>query len=186
MYEKLTKYQSFICSFLFISVFILFASITKFKITEIQLSHFGAYTDYNLLWNLTIMILSISIYYNFKNYLDSKSKIFLKDFFLDFAYFMSLCLFIVGFIPMPSMIHTICAYFYFFFYPLFIYLFAYFNRLKLKESWYLFIISLLMIIIPLIFIPMFKGKAYSEIIHSFFMIIFHVFINRKANLAKTI
>lgn len=186
MKNKINRFQGLITSFLFISVFILFASITKFKITDIQLSYFGAYTDYNYLWNITIMVLSVSIYYNFKNYLDSKSKIFFKYFFLDFARFMSSCLFIVGFVPMPSLIHTICAYFYFFFYPLFIYLFTYFNRLKLKESWYLFIISLLMITLPLIAIPFFKGKAYAEILHSVFMIMFHVFINKKANYNKAI
>jgi hypothetical protein len=179
MYKKINKFQSLISSLLFFIVFVLFASITEFKITKIQLSYYGAYTEYNIIWNTTIMILSISLHLNFKQYIESKNKIFFKDLFLGLSFFLSLCLFIVGLIPMPSLIHTISAYFYFFFYPLFIYLFTYFNRSNLKETWVLFIISLCMIIFPLIFIPIFKGKAYSEIIHSIFIVIFHNFISKE-------
>ena len=49
MYKKINKFQSLISSLLFFIVFVLFASITEFKITEIQLSYYGAYTEYNII-----------------------------------------------------------------------------------------------------------------------------------------
>ena len=74
------------------------------------------------------------------------------------------------------MIHNISAGLYFFFYPLTIFLFSYFNRkyLSYKDWQHKVIISVAMTVVPIILMSMFTGMAIAEIAHTSLVIIYNI------------
>jgi len=79
---------------------------------------------------------------------------------------------------MPNLIHSVSAYIYFFGYPLAIFIMVQDNRSHLnKLDWGLYtFIAVAMMMIPLILLEMFTGKAYAEISNVVIMIIFNLLI----------
>jgi hypothetical protein len=73
-------------------------------------------------------------------------------------------------------IHNLSAGFYFFFYPLTIFLFSYINRkgLSYKDWSYKVALSVSMAIIPMILLSLFKGMAIAEISHTILVIIYNI------------
>jgi hypothetical membrane protein len=91
--------------------------------------------------------------------------------------FISLCLFLVGLFNVNySFIHNLSAYLYFFTYPLAIFIFTYINRATLQyKDWIRDLsISIMMIILPLIFIALFKGMALAETVHTALVITWNI------------
>jgi hypothetical protein len=74
------------------------------------------------------------------------------------------------------LIHNTSAFLYFFFYPLTIFLFAYFNRkyLSYKDWKHKVIISISMAVLPIILMSLFKGMAIAEIAHTLMVIIYNI------------
>lgn len=164
------RLQTVISIVLFFVIFFFCWTVTDFKIMEIQLSHWGRESvSVSPLWNSIIMLLSISTWFNTIIYIRDNDRIKNKKVpYLIFS-FLAACLFVVGFFSVDySFIHNLAAYLYFFVHPLAIFLLAYLNRstLPYKEWFDHLIISVIMVIIPLIFISMFKGMAVTETIHS--------------------
>lgn len=175
--RTINRLQSLTAVTLFVIVFYACYSTTKFKLTEIPLSYYGVYSKYKFFWNTIIMLLLVSILINIKHYIYYKKMLYSKYLELIFS-FLSLCLFLVGLIPMPSIIHTISAYIYFFGYPLAIFLMTQLNKkqLGIKLTWLLTILSTLMMLIPLYLFKIYDGHAYAETANIIIMIIFNFII----------
>lgn len=175
--RTINRLQSLTAITLFVIVFYACYTTTKFKLTEIPLSYYGAYSDYKFFWNVIIMLLSVSILMNIKHYIYYKKMLYSKELELIFS-ILSLSLFMVGLVPMPSIIHTISAYVYFFGYPLAVFIMTQLNRNKLgiKLTWLLTIISVSMMLIPLYLFKIYTGHAYAETANIIIMIIFNFMI----------
>jgi hypothetical protein len=80
-----------------------------------------------------------------------------------------------------GLLHNIPAYFYFFTYPLTIFITAFLNRgdLLYKEWYFHLMASIVMIIIPLLFINFFSGLAIPEITHSIIVSVWNIIITFK-------
>lgn len=170
--------QTIVSILLFIAVFFLCWYTTGFNLIDIQLSHFGINIITSNIWNISICLLSASIFYNSFYYIHDHTRLRYKDMFIALFIFVSICLFITGAVDMNHDLHDITAYIYFFVYPLVIYLFAHYNRKYLKYKDWLghVIISLSMIVFPLLFLPLFSGMAIVEIVHTIFVIIWNIYI----------
>lgn len=174
------RVQTILSIILFIGVFFLCWNITGFKITEIQLSFWGADTKYPWIWNSCVNILSLSIFIN--TYLFIKNHTRLDIRYTKFNYITfgltSLFLLIVGSVNLHHEIHNVSAYLYFFSYPLFIFLFAHLNRKSMQyKEWKTHVIfSISMVVGPVLVLKFFPGMAISEIIHSIFVISWNIWI----------
>jgi hypothetical membrane protein len=178
--NKFRRLQTIVSITLFIIIFLFCWSVTDFKIVDIQLSHWGGDgVPVSPLWNSIIMILSVSTLINFILYIKHNERVKNKKIPLLFGSFVSLCLFMVGFYSVDhSFIHNLSAYLYFFLQPLLIFVLAYLNRFTLSyKEWltHLFI-SIIMVLIPLIFISMFKGLAITETIHTVIVCYWNLYI----------
>jgi hypothetical protein len=172
--KRFRKTQTITSILTFISVFLFCWYVTEFKITDIQLSFWGADSKYSWLWNFCLSMLSISIFINIFIYINQHTRLnsrYLRFHKLSFL-FTSLCLFITGIFNLHYEIHNITAYLYFFSYPLVIFLFAHLNRKTMKyDEWKTHLIfSIAMVMAPLTVIKFFPGMAVSEIIHSILII----------------
>jgi hypothetical protein len=179
--QRFRKSQNIFSTIIFLGVFSFFASTTKFKLTDIQLSYWGVNNQFSWVWNISIAILSISFYYNYKSYLTSNSRlslpILIKILFLS----TFVCLFLTGIIDMRFAVHNLFAFTYFFAYPLAIFLLAHFNSKNLPYSEWLIHLSfsILITVIPLSIIPLHKGFAYPEMSHSVLIMLWNVWILTK-------
>ena len=168
---------------IFLCVFFFFFSTTKFNLTEIQLSYWGANNEYSWLWNIALIIVSISFYFNFKHYIASNHRIKVNKITNLLFYTIFISLFFTATIDMTYILHNFFAYIYFFSYPLAIFLLAHFNSNNLLYNEWLthLIFSLAIIVTPLSLIPFYKGFAYPEIIHSFFIMLWNGWIAKNIN-----
>ncbi len=171
------RLQTFISIILFISVFLFCWGVTNFELSDIQLSKWGESGFTAPIWNSIVCLLAISIFINSYLYIKHTPRIKHKTIsYLLFA-FISLCLFIIGFYDMNHrFIHNFAAYLYFFAYPLIIFIFTYVHRKTLHYSDWIkdIFISISMIIIPLIFVYLFKGMAFAETAHIILVIFWNI------------
>lgn len=175
--KRFNQLQTILSITLFLIVFFICYHTTNFDLAKIPLSYFGAYNEYKFFWNLILMVLSYSIFINVRNFIYHSQFRHKRELKLVF-FLLSCCLFLVGLIPMPNLIHSMAAYIYFFGYPLAIFLMIQDNRSHLnKLDWGLYtVIAVAMMLLPLIFLEMFTGKAYAEISNVIIMIIFNLLI----------
>lgn len=169
--------QTFISILLFIVVFFFCWKFTNLDIREIQLSNWGKGGWIGRVWNTAVCTFAISIFINSFLYLKNNSRIKYKRIFYFLFGFLSLCLFMVGYFNIDwRVIHNISAGLYFFFYPLTIFLFSYFNRkyLSYKDWQHKVIISVAMTVVPIILMSMFTGMAIAEIAHTSLVIIYNI------------
>jgi hypothetical protein len=177
--QLVRKIQTLSSIIIFISIFILCWVVTGFKITEIQLSHWSQVPGIAGWWNGVLMLLGISILINQWSWVENHRRIHNKWLSKSLFTLISLCLFFTGFFSMEHPApHNIFAFSYFLGYPLVIFLTAYLNRKNIQWSqWLNMVITCsTMIVIPLILIPMWKGMAPAEIIHSGIVIWWNLWI----------
>ena len=175
--KVIRKSQTFISILLFLIVFFICWKFTNFDITQVQISIWGRSGVLGRVWNTTVCFFSFTIFINSFLYLRNNSRIKYKNAFYFLFGFLSLCLFFVGFFSMDwRLIHNTSAFLYFFFYPLTIFLFAYFNRkyLSYKDWKHKVIISISMAVLPIILMSFFKGMAIAEIAHTLMVIIYNI------------
>jgi hypothetical membrane protein len=180
--QIIRRSQTFISILVFFTVFIICWWVTKLDIRDIQLSNWGVIGWVGKIWNSSICLFSISIFINFYLYIRNNSRLKYKISFLILFSILSIFLFLVGYFNMNyHQIHYIFALSYFFLYPLVIFIFSHFNRKYLSyNDWvHKVVISVLMAILPLIFIYAFKGMAIAEIAHTTLVIIYNIKLSRQ-------
>lgn len=179
--SQFRRMQSIISSIVFLGIFIFFFTTTKFHITEIQLSYWGVENSRSWIWNIGVTILAVSFYFNYKTYINQNPRIEIKNLVDILFHFTFLTLFLTGAINMNYTIHTVCAYFYFFAYPLSIFLLAHYNSKNITYSVWLthLIFGAAIVLIPVILLPIHKGKAIPEIAHSVLVMSWNIWLLRK-------
>jgi hypothetical protein len=179
--SKIRRIQTFVSIIIFIIVFLFCWYITNFNIFDIQLSYWGVADKASIYWNGMTMILSLSLFFNVDYYVNNHIRMIEKKIIRLLFASVFLSLFLTGFINMHYYIHNLTAVYYFFLLPLTIYLMTYLNRktIQYKEWLTNIIFSTCMIVLPLIFINLFKGMAISEIIHSAIVIVWSLWILKK-------
>ena len=181
--KRFRRMQTVVSIVIFVAIFLFCWWSTKFKITDIQLSYWGVEEKLGPLWNISIMLMSISIYINAAFFLQHhKRLLYFRSFYWWFA-IVSLLLFIVGFVPMHNRLHDITAALYFFLYPLVIFCLAHLNRKHmLYREWVGHVaISVSMVLAPAILLHFFKGMAISEAIHTTIVILWNIWLLRDTN-----
>lgn len=175
--KKFRSCQNIISSTIFLIVLCFFCYTTEFKLTEIQLSRWSANNEYSWLWNLSIIMLSFSFFFNYKNFINSYQKIE-KKFTIDVLFAITTgCLFLTGvFNTSFLMLHNFFAWVYFLAAPVAIFAFAHFNAAQLPvRVWKTHLtISLLSVVAPIITLFFFNGMAISEIIHTSFIMVWNM------------
>ncbi len=183
--KSFRKLQTFISILLFFIIFFFCWTVTGFNLTEIQLSKWGGeHNNTGLLWNTIVCLLSISIFVNSALYIKHDHRMQHKSISYFLFFLVSLSLFLVGVFNVNYyFIHELAAYFYFFSYPLVIFFVNYINRKNIHyKSWITqLIISIVMAIVPLVFISLFNGKAIAETVHICIVVIWNLYIAFKSN-----
>lgn len=174
---KIRRLQTAISVLLFFLVFIICWATTQFKITEIQVSYWGV-SDVWLVWSIGISIISVLLFFNSYFYITDNVRIKQRRVPLILFGFSCFSLLVVGLFNITHQIHDPAAYFYFFTYPLAIFVLSYLNRADLPyRSWLIHLsFSMAMTILPFSLIGMFKGLAISEIIHSLIVVAWNVWL----------
>jgi len=173
--------QTYISILAFLAVFFVCWKFTHLDITQIQLSNWGKSGWIGKLWNTAICGFAISIFANSALYLKSASRLRYKNAFYALFALLSASLFMVGFFNIDHMaIHNVSAGLYFFFYPLTIFMLAYFNRKCMHYSEWLamMLLSASMAAFPMMLMAVFKGKAIAEIAHTALAIVYNIKIAR--------
>jgi Protein of unknown function (DUF998) len=170
--KKFRMLQVVFSTVIFFAIFLYFFFTTNFKFTDIQLSYWGSKSSHPWIWNASLITLSISMVYNVYTYINSFNNLVFKNLIILFFISLNASLFLVGLFSMRYYIHNILAVYYFFGYPLAIFLFAHFNYSKIPvRVWKInLIFSIMMVVLPLSVIKFFHGMAISETIHSMIMI----------------
>lgn len=179
--DKVRRIQLFISIIIFIVCFTFCWYTTNFKLLDIQLSYWGIDKASAIYWNATVVIISCSLFYNIYDYIISHPRLIFKTF-ISWAFFSAfLSLLLTGVINMRYYVHNVTAFYYFFTVPIVIYLMAWLNRKKIRYREWLghMLYSSAMIVIPLIFINLFKGMAISEITHGCILVSWCIWSNKK-------
>lgn len=177
--SNIRRLQIIISSIIFVLVTIMCWNVTGFDITEIQLSVWGKDSAVGLIWNSSVVMVSLAILFNALYWIKKHNRLKYKRLFYILFSIMSLSLLLVGVFPVTyGWVHNVPAFFYFFAYPLLIFLMAFSNRRNIvfKEWIRHLTISICMIMLPLITISLFKGYAISEIIHTSVVIFWNISI----------
>jgi hypothetical protein len=182
---KFRKLQTVFSVILFFFILIFFLIITKLDIREIQISHWGILENYGWIFNYSLIILSLTTFFNAFFYIKNHNRIISKKIhYLTFG-LTSLFLFLVGFFPLNRLenIHNIFAFLYFFSYPLSIFLLSHTNRKQITyKEWFSHLMtSSFMIVTPLTLINFFNGMAISEIAHTLIVMFWNIKILIKIN-----
>ena len=174
------KLQTVISIVIFFIIFFLCWGVTEFKLVDIQLSHWGRKSvGVSWVWNSVIILLSLSTFFNSFIFVKKNQRIKNKNVSHILFGLVSFLLFLVGFFSVDyKIIHNIFAYLFFFMYPLSIFVMSYLNRSSLlyKEWFTHLLISIIMVIVPLIFISMFNGMAIAEISHVMIVCYWNLYI----------
>lgn len=174
------KLQTVISIVTFFIIFLFCWSVTEFKLVDIQLSHWGRKSvGISWIWNSVIILLSLSTFFNSFIFVKKNQRIKNKNVSHILFGLVSFLLFLVGFFSVDyRIIHNISAYLFFFMYPLSIFVMSYLNRSSLlyKEWFTHLLISIIMMIVPLIFILMFNGMAIAEISHVMIVCYWNLYI----------
>jgi hypothetical membrane protein len=170
--------QTIISIILFFIVLGFCWEVTGLDVKSIQLSHWGGSNmEYGWLWNSIVVLLSISIFFNNILFIKKHTRLKKKNVPYILFSFVAISLFFVGTFSLDyGLLHDIPAWFYFFTYPLSIFVMAYLNRdsLLYKEWFTHLIFSITMILLPLMFISFFDGLAVSEIAHSIIVSVWNI------------
>jgi hypothetical membrane protein len=170
--------QTIISIILFFIVLGFCWEVTGLDVKSIQLSHWGGSNmEYGWLWNSIVVLLSISIFFNNMLFIKKHTRLKKKNVPYILFSFVAISLFFVGTFSLDyGLLHDIPAWFYFFTYPLSIFVMAYLNRdsLLYKEWFTHLIFSITMILLPLMFISFFDGLAVSEIAHSIIVSVWNI------------
>jgi hypothetical protein len=173
--------QTYVSILLFLIVFFFCWKFAHLDIRDIQLSNWGKSGWIGKLWNTAVCGFAISIAANSFLYLRSAYRLRHRRPFYWLFGFLSTCLFFVGFFNIDyRLIHNVSAGLYFFFYPLTIFLLAYFNRKHMAYSNWMrkVALSVCMAVFPILLMSMFKGMAIAEIAHTLLVIIYNIMIAR--------
>lgn len=173
--------QTYISILLFMIVFFFCWKFANLDIRDIQLSNWGKSGWIGRIWNTAVCGFAISIAINSFLYLKSAYRLRRTKMFYWLFALLSACLFAVGFFNIDyRLIHNVSAGLYFFFYPLTIFLLAYFNRKYMAYSDWLqtIFLSASMTVFPIILMSMFKGMAIAEIAHTVLVIMYNIKIAR--------
>ena len=141
------------------------------------LSHFGVIEPTWLLWNSTLVFLSIGIFLNaytsLRYYFKKRRLRYPLKMLLIFS---SVSLFLIGTIPMDFEIyHKIPAFLFFFTYNLFVFLFGLFRSLKyLRRGMFSIFIGLSMLASLLLLLP-FPSYGVFEIVYFSFILIWNIY-----------
>lgn len=175
---KFRKLQTIFSVLLFFFILIFFLIITKFDVKEIQISQWGVMENLGWIFNYGIIIVSISTFFNVFYYIKNHNRIFHKNKLYILFGIVSFLLFLVGLFPVNinSSIHNVSAFTYFFSYPLSIFVLSHLNRKNIiYKEWITHLVtSLLMFVVPSIFLTIFKGMAISEMIHTLFVMFWNI------------
>lgn len=174
--------QTYISILAFVAVFFICWKFTHLDITQIQLSNWGKSGWVARLWNTAVCGFAISIFANSALYLRSATRLKYRNAFYALFGILSASLFMVGFFNIDHMtVHNISAGIYFFFYPLTIFVLAYFNRKFMSYSDWLamMVLSASMAAFPVALMGAFKGKAIAEIAHTILAIVYNIIIARR-------
>lgn len=177
--KKIRRLQAIFSIMIFIIVFSLCWNITGFDITEIQLSKWSDIKGVGDWWNLSLVLLSISISINHYYWIKDHPRLSKKVLAFVLFGFVGLCLFFTGLFDISVRLpHNFFAFSYFFAYPLVIFLTAHLNRKHiLWRNWvHMMIISTTMIVVPISIMPIFNGYAISEILHTALVIYWNLWI----------
>ena len=176
--KRFRRVQTILSIFIFLLVFLGCWDVTKFKIENIQLSYWGVENKFGWIWNSCVAILAMSMCYNVYCFIDSHPRIQFKKTLQKLFFLVFIALFLTGIIDMHHKPHNVTAFFYFFAYPMAIFIFAHLNRKLLQyKEWLTHVcISVSMVIIPLILIKLFHGMAIAESIHGVIAIIWNLWI----------
>jgi hypothetical membrane protein len=170
--------QTIISIILFFIVLVFCWEVTGLDVKSIQLSHWGGSNmEYGWLWNSIVILLSVSIFFNNILFIKKHTRLKKKNVPYILFSFVAISLFFVGTFSLDyGLLHDIPAWFYFFTYPLSIFVMAYLNRdsLLYKEWFTHLIFSITMILLPLMFISFFDGLAVSEIAHSIIVSVWNI------------
>lgn len=170
--------QTIISIILFFIVLGFCWEVTGLDVKSIQLSHWGGSNmEYGWLWNSIVILLSVSIFFNNILFIKKHTRLKKKNVPYILFSFVAISLFFVGTFSLDyGLLHDIPAWFYFFTYPLSIFVMAYLNRdsLLYKEWFTHLIFSITMILLPLMFISFFDGLAVSEIAHSIIVSVWNI------------
>lgn len=166
---------------IFVVVFLFSWYITGFNIFDIQLSYWGINTNSSMYWNGGIICIAISLFFNVDHYVKNHKRMIDTKIIRVLFGSVFLSLFLTGVINMHHYIHNLTAVYYFFVLPLTIFLMTYLNRKTIQyKEWLINIIfSTSMILIPLMFLYLFKGMAISETLHSMIVMLWSLWILKK-------
>ncbi len=174
---KIRQLQMIVTVFVFTLVVLACWMMNDLKITEIQVSAWGA-SENGWIWNGAIILVSLAILFNVIYWVYHHTRMLNKNLFYVLFIIPSVCLLMVGIFPTVKydLLHNIPAVIYFTTYPLIIFLLAFINRKTMPYNEWLIhlIISVFMIVLPMIFIKVFNGMAISQILHSFIVIVWNI------------
>jgi hypothetical protein len=172
------RLQTIFSIFLFSFIAIYFTTTTEFNIKDIQMSKWGTIENFGWIFNLGLMLISISLCFNSFIYIKKHNRILYKKFFYILFLIVSSSLFFTGFFDVEDYrsIHNVFAYTYFFSYPLSIFILSHLNRRSiLYKDWLSHItFSVLMILLPLSLMSFFNGMAIPEISHTIIVMIWNL------------
>lgn len=165
--KKFRRTQTISSIVIFFLVFAICWYVTKFSIKDIQLSYWGIEGNIGWLWNSCLATVSISMCFNVYHYIEGHPRIQFKKILQNIFIIVYLSLFLTAIIDMNHESHKITALFYFFAYPMSIFIFAHLNRKLLKyKEWLIHTsISVSMAVISLLLIHIFNGMAIAETAH---------------------
>lgn len=176
--KSIRRSQTIISIIIFIMIFIGCWYVTDFKITEIQLSYWGLESKISSFWNIAVMLISVSMFFNVRYYIMNHNRMIYKKTLYYMFISVFIAQFIIGLVTMNHELHNLVAYYYFFVYPLSIFMLSYLNRKTIQYREWLgnLIFSISMVLLPLIFIHFFKGMAISEISHCVVVLLWSLWI----------
>lgn len=168
--NRIRQLQLLLSIVIFIGITIVSWLVTGFDITEIQISAWGAHGPTSWLFNGSIILVSIAIWFNVVVWILHHKRLKYKSYFYTLFTLLTGCLVMVGSFPTGQyhLLHDVPAVIYFFCYPMTIFFMAFVNRKEIQyREWIRHLMfSVMMILIPLSLLAGFKGMAISEIIHT--------------------
>lgn len=175
LFRKLQLTTSVILFFL---VFLICYKVTGFDLTTIPLSRWGITKGVDWLWNSCLVVLATSCFFNIYHYIKYHPQLCFKKYFRITFLVQCASIVVIALVVSGNIIHSIVAYFYFFMTPLAIFLLAAVNRCRLTFLEWLThtSLSVFMIVLPLIALFTFHGKAIAETIHSVLFIVWNAYL----------
>lgn len=166
--KKFRRAQTIFSVTMFFIIFLACLCLSEKNIDQIQLSHWGVEGNMSYLWNSSLILLSVSIYFNVLHYMNSHTRVTYVHPFKMLFLSISISLFFTGLITMDYDVHDWTAFYYFFAYPGTIFLFAHWNRKHLPyREWLTHVIfSSLMVLVPISILKLFPGMAIPEMSHT--------------------